>query len=84
MRKRKTIKESFEVGKKYWNLTLLEILEDRISKKGRRNAMGLFLCDCGNIKEIRLACVWQGRNKACGCMRGRLDFIKEKQNEAQK
>ena len=75
---RKTLKEIFKVGNRYFNLTLLEIADDYISPKGRNHSMGLFLCDCGKIKPIRLSAVNSGMTKACGCMRGKLDFIREK------
>ena len=51
-----------EIGEKINHLTLIK----DIGIKGGRH-WGLFQCDCGNIKEIRIDHVKSGNNKACGC-----------------
>lgn len=50
------------VGEKINYLTLIEKTEKR---KGRQ--WGLFKCDCGNVKEIRIDNVTSKTTKACGC-----------------
>src|SRR4051812_45816726 len=44
-------------------LTLIEKL-DKIAKSGHR--VGLFKCECGNIKELKIALVKCGSVKSCG------------------
>ena len=51
-----------KVGDKINYLTLIEKLGTR---KGK--GWGKFLCDCGNIKEIRIDLVTTNNTKACGC-----------------
>lgn len=52
-----------EIGEKINHLTLIK----DIGIKGGRH-WGLFQCDCGNIKEIRIDHVQTGNNKGCGCL----------------
>lgn len=55
-----------KIGKKYNRLTLLKFTENR---------KALFLCDCGNEKEISVNRVVAGFTKSCGC------YKKEKLSE---
>lgn len=40
-----------------------------------RNALALYRCECGNIKEIRIRNVKQGSASSCGCLKKRLDLV---------
>ena len=55
-----------EVGTKINKLTLLEVIHG-FRKDGRKQIRGMFLCDCGNKKEIALCAVSSRKQKACGC-----------------
>lgn len=55
------------VGKKYGRLTVLK--DDLyINYKSGKCKKGLFKCDCGSIKEIRLSSVVNGKTSSCGCL----------------
>lgn len=56
-------------GEKINNLVL-------IKKLGMKNgkSYGLFLCDCGNTKEIRIDHVASKTTKACGCLSGKPTY----------
>lgn len=51
-----------KIGQKNNKLTLIKICEN---KKGNRQ--GIFRCDCGTEKEIRISAVSGGGTKSCGC-----------------
>ena len=51
------------IGEKINHLTLVEDLGMR-----KKNHFGLFKCDCGNFKEIRISNVTTNNTKSCGCM----------------
>ena len=59
------------VGDKIYRLTLL----DKPFLKNK-HIHGLFQCECGNKKEIRLSSINSGVTKSCGC------YAKEKQSQA--
>lgn len=47
----------------------LEIKEIYLKKEKRQNRSFCWcLCDCGNYKEVRLACLKNGDTKSCGCL----------------
>ena len=72
--------EYFKQGKEYGWLTFLHHVEDYVSpKSGKSNAQGKFRCRCGREKTIRLYSVKNGNTLACGCQRGKLEFIKKKE-----
>lgn len=50
---------------RYDKLSLLE----KLSKRWRGNVVGLWKCDCGNIKEIPITRVKSGHAKSCGCLK---------------
>lgn len=53
-------------GSKLGSLTLIRRVEPpRFIRK--REAWGLFRCDCGREKQIRLASVTGGYSRSCGC-----------------
>jgi hypothetical protein len=55
------------LGKKYGNLTVLK--DDLyIYYKSGKCRKGLFKCDCGGIKEIRMSSVISGATSSCGCV----------------
>jgi hypothetical protein len=53
-----------KIGDRFGRLTLISILQH---ENGRRN--GVFQCDCGVVKEIRISHVQQGRTVSCCCAR---------------
>lgn len=55
------------VGDKINYLTLIKITEKKQQKSG--NKYGLFRCDCGTEKEIRINAVTTNSTKSCGCHR---------------
>lgn len=65
--------DRMETGDRYGRLTFLR--ESRVQKYDnyKKHRYGIFECDCGNIKEIRMDSVWHGRVKGCGCKAGRRD-----------
>lgn len=50
-------------GQKWNRLTLIK----RTRKEGRNQWFAIFLCDCGNQKEMRIDGVTNGHAKSCGC-----------------
>lgn len=61
-------KPKIKVGEKFGMLTLLEDLGVKeVGNKGRRLRVGLFQCECGNIKEIMTSKVKNGSTISCGC-----------------
>lgn len=52
------------VGQRYGKLVCLEIVEAKCKSRPK----GLFRCDCGNQKVIRVSNVKTGRTKSCGCL----------------
>lgn len=68
------------VGKKFNKLTLIKNL-NKIDKHNSK--LALFMCDCGNIKELVFTQVLRGKIKSCGCIQGNLSNIeKEKQRSS--
>ena len=66
------LSDSLIVGGKYGRLTFLR--EGRLVKYGyKKHRYGVFRCECGNVKEIRMDSVFHGRVKGCGCKAGRRD-----------
>lgn len=54
------------VGNKYGKLTVLK--DDLyVYYKSGKCKKGLFKCDCGSIKEIRMSSVLGGQTQSCGC-----------------
>lgn len=57
-------------GKRYGYLTVIERVEDREYKGGRKKPQYLCLCDCGNTTFVTGECLRCGCTKSCGCHRG--------------
>lgn len=57
-------------GKRYGYLTVIERVEDREYKGGRKKTQYLCLCDCGNTTFATGECLRCGSTKSCGCHRG--------------
>jgi hypothetical protein len=55
------------VGKKYGNLTVLRD-DFYVYYKSGKCKKGLFKCDCGALKEIRMSSVVKGETSSCGCI----------------
>lgn len=58
------MKRGMQVGDKFSRLKLIE----KIGKCGTSNYRGVFLCDCGQIKELTLCNVKSGKTRSCGCL----------------
>lgn len=58
------------VGKKFGKLTVLSRAPDRISSRGRREAMWRCLCECGRATVVRDYLLRSGETKSCGCLKG--------------
>lgn len=52
------IKVKYLIGQKKERLTLLE----------RKGGIGVFKCECGEIKEIKVYNVFKGSTSSCGCL----------------
>jgi hypothetical protein len=59
------------VGKKYGSLTVMND-ELYIEYKSGKCRKGVFICDCGCIKEIRFSSVASGMTTSCGCARSAM------------
>ena len=58
-------------GQKFNHLTALSFSH----KDKNRKTYWDFLCDCGNIKTLRLDCVKSGNTQSCGCLKRDQDKI---------
>lgn len=58
-------------GQKFNHLTALGFSH----KDKNRKTYWDFLCDCGNIKTLRLDCVKSGNTQSCGCLKREQDKI---------
>lgn len=56
-------------GKVFGLLTVIKQVEDRVSNSGRREAMWLCRCECGNYKTVRATSLRKGNTRSCGCYR---------------
>lgn len=54
-------------GERFGKLVVLEIAEDHISSKGRKEKQWLCKCDCGNELVIRGSYLRSGNKTSCGC-----------------
>lgn len=57
------------VGEKFGKLTVLEQVEDYVSKKGQHEAQWLCLCECGNTTIVNGANLKNGHIRSCGCIK---------------
>ena len=57
-------------GRRYGHLTVVERVEDRELKCGRKKVQYLCVCDCGNTTFVIGECLKSGKTKSCGCHRG--------------
>ncbi len=53
------------VGERFGKLTLVEL----VGRSKHNKPIYSFRCDCGEVKNILLASVKNGRTKSCGCIR---------------
>ncbi len=58
-------------GKKYNLLTFVEHSCKWAGPKPGKNPIGIWLCDCGQTKEVRFGDVVSGKTTCCGCETGR-------------
>lgn len=54
-------------GKKIGRLTVLKRIDDYVQPSGRRRAMWLCRCDCGNTTTVLGDSLKSGATKSCGC-----------------
>ena len=59
-----------EIGKKYGMLKVLCEGERLFLPSGQTNRTAICLCDCGNIKQVRLLHLTRHRTISCGCLHG--------------
>lgn len=57
-----------EIGSKFGNLTILKEVEPTYNLKNEMIRMVECICDCGNIKTVRLGNLRFGTVKSCGCL----------------
>lgn len=57
------------IGKKYGNLTVLEIIPGNSRIKPEMKAQARCKCDCGNEKNIQFSHMKNGNTSSCGCLR---------------
>lgn len=55
-------------GKRFGRLTVLHRGEDAIRKNGRHSSTFVCQCDCGNVVQVRAACLKSGNTQSCGCL----------------
>lgn len=64
------------IGQKFERLTVIERVDDFISKNGHHRAKWKCKCDCGNICEVVGTNLTTGKTKSCGCYQ--LEKLREK------
>ena len=57
------------IGKTFSRWTILEEEIEHISPKGRKYKKVRCMCECGNIRNVRLDILRSGGSKSCGCVR---------------
>ena len=62
------VKESI-IGKKFYMLTVLEQVEDKVGTDGRHRDRYLCVCDCGNKCLVTGLLLKRGATKSCGCLK---------------
>jgi hypothetical protein len=67
------IKPTDIIGKKFNKLTAVKFI-----KLEKYQQYWLFLCDCGNTKEMPLSVVKHGSTKSCGCLKLKHNKTKSK------
>lgn len=65
-------------GMKFGYLTVIKRIEDHIEPSGRKVAVWECICDCGNIKNVRVNDLKYGKTQSCGC------YQKERTSAARK
>lgn len=57
------------IGEKYGKLTVLEKLDDVVDSGGRIRRKYRCACDCGNVTDVDVYHLLNGKIKSCGCLR---------------
>lgn len=57
------------MGKKYGNLTAIELVDFYESPNGIKDGIWRCKCDCGNYKDVRASSLTSGSVKSCGCLK---------------
>lgn len=58
-------------GYKFGMLTVLRRADDRIMPSGKHEIMYECVCNCGNVKTVRISSLKNGNTKSCGCYRAK-------------
>ena len=64
-------RKKIAIGNRYGSLIVLERAEDHVCPNGRKRAMYLCKCDCGNTKIIYAENLTGGKTLSCGCLQKR-------------
>ena len=62
------VKESI-IGKKFYMLTVLQQVEDKVGEDGKHRDRYLCICDCGNECFATGQLLKRGGTKSCGCLK---------------
>lgn len=60
------------IGRKFGRLTVIEQVEDHISKSGFHFSNWKCQCDCGNITYVTTSALKSGNTSSCGCLHSEL------------
>ena len=60
---------NIKIGDKFNHLTFLEETNITFNTNWAKVRYGMFECECGKTKEIRIHLVKQGNTISCGCQR---------------
>lgn len=61
-------------GDRFGNLTVIKRNGSRQKPSGKKDAIFLCRCDCGNLKDVRADYLSGGVTKSCGCLSKRKPF----------
>ena len=70
-----------EIGKRFGKLKVINELDGIRNPSGQINRVFKCVCDCGNIKNVRLAHLNHGKTISCGCYRRLINKPKYTKDE---
>ena len=70
-----------EIGKRFGKLKVINELDGIRNPSGQINRVFKCVCDCGNIKNVRLAHLNHGKTISCGCYRKLINKPKYTKDE---
>jgi hypothetical protein len=65
-------------GKRFGRLTVVKFAGYRTIPSGKKQAAWRCVCDCGNVKDIRVMHLRSGTIKSCGCLRVEVNSNSER------